>query len=86
MGKCTVGEVGKLKIKMDTPDDDYFDTKDPHVSIEGAGIYVNHIDLYSIDNSVGAGDRALKAAIYWIRDNKDELIKMYKNKAPYRIN
>lgn len=85
MGKFTVGFVGNVKIKMDTPDDVYFDAKDPHVSIEGPGIYLNHVDLYSIDNIVGTGDRELQGAIRWIRDNKSELIKMYENKAPYRI-
>lgn len=30
-------EVGKLKVKMDTRDDTYFDAKDPHVYFERNG-------------------------------------------------
>ena len=47
MAKITVGVVGTIKIKMDTPDDIYFDAKEPHVSLEGRGgeIIVNHLYL-----------------------------------------
>ena len=33
----TIYEVGKLKVKMDTRDDTYFDAKDPHVYFERNG-------------------------------------------------
>ena len=89
MGKVTVGTKGTIKIKMDSPDDVYFDTKDPHVSLEGRSgeIIARHVDLYSVDSYVGDSKAPyFKDAIYWVRDHKQELIDMYNNKAPYFIN
>ncbi len=88
MGKVIVGKKGTIKIKMDTPDDVYFDAKDPHVSLEGKSgeIIARHVDLYSVDNYVGDSKTPyFKEAMYWIRSHKSELIKMYEDKSPYLI-
>lgn len=87
MGKFLVGVVNNVKIKMDTPDDIYYDAKDPHVSLEGPGgeIYVRHLDLYSINDTVGTGSSNVREAIYWVRKKQDKLIAMYIAKKPYRI-
>lgn len=77
MGKMTVGMVGTIKIKMDTPDDVYFDAKKPHVSFERRGnVILNHLSLDEVDNLVGR-DSEEKEAIYWVRENKDKLEKEY---------
>lgn len=85
MGKFTVGKKGTIKIKMDTPDDVYYDAKDPHVSFEQNGtVTLRHLDLYSVDGVVGS-DREEKAAVYWVREHKQDLINMYKAGKPYFI-
>lgn len=77
MGKITVHIEGTIKIKMDTKDDVYYDAKDPHVSLERNGsVILNHLSLDRVDDIVGR-DSDEKKAIYWIRDNKDMLEKMY---------
>lgn len=49
-------EVGKLKVKMDTRDDTYFDAKDPHVYFERNGKNVlKHCYLSDVDNWLPRG-------------------------------
>ncbi len=77
MGKVTVGTVGQIKIKMDVKDSVYGDKKDPHISMERKGaVILNHIYLSEVDRLVG-NDKETKEAIYWLRDNKEKLKKMY---------
>lgn len=77
MGKITVHQEGSVKIKMDTKDDVYFDAKDPHVSFEQDGrVTIRHLSLSEVDDIVGR-DADEKKAIYWVRDNKKRLERMY---------
>ena len=88
MGKVTVGVVGTIKVKMDTPDDIYYDAKDPHVSLEGRGgeVIVNHLYLSTIDNTVGDNSYPyFKEAVKWVRKHRWKLEDMYKAGNPYRI-
>ena len=79
MGKITVYEIGNVRVKMDTKDTAYSDKKDPHVSIvlKDGTVLCEHFYLDSCDSFVGS-DSSTKKAVYWIRENKEDLIKKYK--------
>lgn len=70
---------GNLKLKVDIPDTDSRDKKRPHVYLQGPGgsYDVEHIYLDEVDNLVGTGDSNRKKAIYYIRDHKEKLEKIY---------
>ncbi len=77
MAKITVGQVGTIKIKMDTKDDVYYDAKEPHVSFVRKGTTIlDHLLLSEVCNLVGR-DSEEKDAIYWVREHREELIKQY---------
>lgn len=77
MGKITVHTIGTIQIKMDTKDGDYFDAKEPHVSFVQKGrVTLDHLSLNDVCNLVGR-DRNEKDAIYWVRDNREYLEKLY---------
>ena len=82
MGKVTVHKIGQIKVKMDTPDDVYYDAKDPHVSFERDGsVILNHFYLATANDYVGR-DSDEKKAIYWVRKYQEDLEDMYKKGNP----
>lgn len=77
MPKEELQRFGNLIIKMDIGSTDSCDAKRPHVSfvVNGRERYA-HIYLDQVDDLVG-NDSSEKEAIYWLRDNKKELIEKY---------
>lgn len=77
MAKEVLKRFGNLEVKMDIGSADSYDAKRPHVSFVVSGHErFGHIYLDEVDNLVG-NDANEKEAIYWLRDNKEYLIKKY---------
>lgn len=68
---------GNLEVRMDIKSTDSYDAKPPHVYFMVNGkVTQPHIFLSEVDNIVG-NDRDEKDAIYWLRENKYDLIRKY---------
>lgn len=74
----TVYSTGYVSVRIDKKSTDSYDRKRPHVMIIGkkGEIIIEHLYLDDCDNYVGF-DSSTKDAIYWVRDNKEKLIKKY---------
>jgi len=77
MAKESIKYFGNLEIKMDTGSTDSYDKKPPHVSFVVNGrVTIPHVYLDKINDIVG-NNKDEKDAIYWLRENKSDLINKY---------